>query len=444
LNPVKVIGAGLAGAEAAWQLVSRGIPVELWEMRPEQLTPAHKSGQFAELVCSNSLRGASLENAVGLLKEEMRILNSLIMKAALQSEVPAGGALAVDRDQFAQYVTQTLSNHPLVEVKRGEIVDIPDETTIIATGPLTSPALSQAIRNFIGRDYFYFYDAAAPIVTAESIDHQIVFAASRYDKGEGVYLNCPFNKEEYQQFRNDLVSAEVAEGHLPCERKIFFEGCMPIEVLASRGIDTMRYGPMKPVGITDPSTGRWPYAIVQLRSEDRENCLYNLVGFQTHLQWGEQKRVFRKIPGLQNAEFVRYGVMHRNTYLNAPIVLNPTLQTKTRKNLFFAGQMTGVEGYVESAASGLFAGINCARLLQGKPLFEFPSETAIGALIFYICNADPKYFQPMNVNYGIFPPLNQQLRSKQERRLAYAERALTKITQLQTTQLEVLNDFQNL
>ncbi|HBF37960.1 MAG TPA: methylenetetrahydrofolate--tRNA-(uracil(54)-C(5))-methyltransferase (FADH(2)-oxidizing) TrmFO [Firmicutes bacterium] len=430
MNPVKVIGAGLAGAEATWQLISRGIPVQLWEMRPEHLTPAHKTGQFAELVCSNSLRGASLENAVGLLKEEMRLFNSLIMKAALQTEVPAGGALAVNREQFADYVTDTLSNHPLVEIKRSEIVDIPDGLTIIATGPLTSPTLSKAILNLIGRDYFYFYDAAAPIVTADSLDHSTAFPASRYDKGEGVYLNCPFTKEEYQQFWNDLVLAQVAEGHLPSERRIFFEGCMPIEVLASRGIDTMRYGPMKPVGINDPKTGKWPYAIVQLRPEDQENSLYNLVGFQTHLQWGEQQRVFRKIPGLQNAEFVRYGVMHRNTYLNAPVVLNTTFQSKLRNDLFFAGQMTGVEGYVESSASGLLAGINCAQLAMGKPLIEFPPETAIGALANYICNADPKYFQPMNVNYGLFPPLSEVIRGKKEKRMALADRSLLKIREL--------------
>ena len=429
MNPVKVIGAGLAGAEATWQLANRGIPVKLWEMRPEQLTPAHKTGQFAELVCSNSLRGASLENAVGLLKEEMRLLNSLIMKAALETEVPAGGALAVDRERFAEYVTNTLSNHPFVEIIRSEIGDIPEGVTIIATGPLTSPRLSNAIRDLIGQDYFYFYDAAAPIVTAESLDSKIVFAASRYDKGEGVYLNCPFTKEEYQQFWNELVSAQVAEGHLPSEKKIFFEGCMPIEVLASRGIETMRYGPMKPVGITDPKTGKWPYAVVQLRPEDQENRLYNLVGFQTHLQWGEQQRVFRKIPGLGNAEFVRYGVMHRNTYLNAPVVLHTTLQSKVRNDLFFAGQMTGVEGYVESSASGLLAGINCAQLIMGKPLIEFPPETAIGALMNYICNADPKYFQPMNVNYGLFPPLQDSMKGKKERRLALANRSLTKIHQ---------------
>lgn len=429
MNPVKIIGAGLAGAEATWQLVNRGIPVKLWEMRPEQLTPAHKTGQFAELVCSNSLRGASLENAVGLLKEEMRFFNSLIMRAAQETEVPAGGALAVDRDRFAAYITDTLSNHPLVEIVRGEIEEVPEGVTIIATGPLTSPRLSKAIRDRIGQDYFYFYDAAAPIVTAESLDHEVVFAASRYDKGEGVYLNCPFTKEEYQEFWNELVSAKVAEGHLPCEKKIFFEGCMPIEILASRGIETMRYGPMKPVGITDPKTGKWPYAVVQLRPEDQENRLYNLVGFQTHLQWGEQQRVFRKIPGLANAEFVRFGVMHRNTYLNAPVVLNVTLQSKIRSDLFFAGQMTGVEGYVESSASGLLAGINCAQLILEKPLIVFPPETAIGALTNYICNADPKYFQPMNVNYGLFPPIQDSIKGKKERRLALANRSLAKIRQ---------------
>ncbi len=429
MNPVKVIGAGLAGAEAAWQLVNRGIPVKLWEMRPDKLTPAHKTGQFAELVCSNSLRGASLENAVGLLKEEMRLLNSLIMKAALETEVPAGGALAVERQKFSEYITNILSNHPLVEVVHAEIEDIPEGLTIIATGPLTSPRLSKAIRNLIGQDYFYFYDAAAPIVTAESLDFEIVFAASRYDKGEGVYLNCPFTKEDYQGFWNEIISAQVAEGHLPCEKKIFFEGCMPIEVLASRGIETMRYGPMKPVGITDPKTGKWPYAVVQLRPEDQENRLYNLVGFQTHLQWGEQQRVFRKIPGLQNAEFVRYGVMHRNTYLNAPVVLHKTLQSKIRSALFFAGQMTGVEGYVESSASGLLAGINCAQFIMEKPLIEFPPETAIGSLMNYICNADPKYFQPMNVNYGLFPPIQDPIKGKKERRLALASRSLTKIRQ---------------
>jgi methylenetetrahydrofolate--tRNA-(uracil-5-)-methyltransferase len=430
LNSVKIVGAGLAGSEAAWQLANRGISVQLWEMRPHQMTSAHKTGEFAELVCSNSFRGASLENAVGLLKEEMRTLNSLIMKAALQSEVPAGGALAVDRVQFSHIVTEILSNHPLIEVIHAETTEIPDETVIIATGPLTSSTLSEAIRGFVGQDYFYFYDAAAPIVTGESLNYDVVFAASRYDKGEGVYLNCPFTKEAYQLFWNELANAEVSEGHLPCEQAIFFEGCMPVEVLANRGIDTLRYGPMKPVGIDDPKTKRWPYALVQLRPEDRENRLYNLVGFQTHLQWGEQQRVFRKIPGLENAEFVRYGVMHRNTYLNAPVILNETLQTKARSNLFFAGQMTGVEGYVESAASGLVAGMNCARLMQGQPLVQFPTMTAIGALISYICNADSKYFQPMNVNYGLFAPLHDPPRGKKEKRLAYAERSLTFISNL--------------
>ncbi len=430
MNPVKIIGAGLAGSEAAWQLVNRGIPVELWEMRPGRESPAHQSGDFAELVCSNSLRGASLENAVGLLKEEMRRLDSLIMKAALETKVPAGGALAVNRVEFAKKITKTLSEHPLVKIVRQEKLEIPEETSIIATGPLTSAAFSEAIRKFIGRDYFYFYDAAAPIVTGDSLDRSIVFEASRYEKGDGEYLNCPFNKEEYQQFREALISAEVAEGHLPAEKAIFFEGCMPIEVLGKRDVDTMRYGPMKPVGITDPGTGKRPYALVQLRPEDNEGRLYNLVGFQTHLKWGEQQRVFRMIPGLAKAEFVRYGVMHRNTYINAPVVLAKTLQSKSRDNLFFAGQMTGVEGYVESAASGLVAGINCARLLRNLPLINFPPETAIGALITYICTADPRYFQPMNVNFGLFPPLTGVLPSKKERRLMFANRALEVLEQL--------------
>ncbi|MGE5582310.1 MAG: FADH(2)-oxidizing methylenetetrahydrofolate--tRNA-(uracil(54)-C(5))-methyltransferase TrmFO [Bacillota bacterium] len=430
MNPVKIIGAGLAGSEAAWQLVKRDIPVEIWEMRPEHLTPAHKSGEFAELVCSNSFRGTSLENAVGLLKEEMRLLDSLIMKAAMEAKVPAGGALAVDRGVFSRIITETLSQHPLVEVIRAEVCQIPEGTGIIATGPLTSPGLAEAIKDFVGRDYFYFYDAAAPIVTGESLNRAQVFAASRYGKGEGVYLNSAFTKEEYLNFWNQLVNAEVAEGHLPSEKAIFFEGCMPVEVLARRGPDTLRYGPMKPVGITDPRTGKRPYALVQLRPEDCEGRLYNLVGFQTHLKWGEQQRVFRLIPGLENAEFVRYGVMHRNTYLNAPAVLEETLQSKSRADLFFAGQMTGVEGYVESAASGLVAGLNCARFVKGEPLIKFPPETAVGALISYICNADQRYFQPMNVNFGLFAPLTGQTRAKKERRSQYARRALTVISKL--------------
>ena len=425
--PVKVIGAGLAGSEAAWQLARRGISVQLWEMRPQKMTPAHQTGGFAELVCSNSLRGAALENAVGLLKEEMRRLDSLIMFAADEAKVPAGGALAVNRDQFSAIITQKLTEDPMIEIIREEMTAIPSDPVIIATGPLTSPALADVIQKLAGKDHFYFYDAAAPIVTGDSINNEIVFKASRYDKGEAEYLNCPFTKEHYQTFWEELSRAEVSESHLPDERAIFFEGCMPVEVLAKRGIDTLRYGTMKPVGITDPSTGRWPYALVQLRPEDRENRLFNLVGFQTHLKWGEQERVFRMIPGLENAEFVRYGVMHRNIYINAPTVLKTTLQTKVRDNLFFAGQMTGVEGYVESASSGWLAGVNCARMINGQALLEFSPETAFGALTHYICQADPKYFQPMNVNFGLFSPLPNTIRGKKERNLAYAKRALDRI-----------------
>lgn len=427
---VTIVGAGLAGTEAAWQLVKRGIPVKLYEMRPHKMTPAHHTGDFGELVCSNSLRGASLENAVGLLKEEMRRLDSLIIKTADATSVPAGGALAVDRHQFAKQLTETLTQHPLVEIIREEISAIPEGPVIIATGPLTSAPLGEALQRFTGAGYFYFYDAAAPIVTGESLDFETVFPASRYAKGDGEYLNCPFTKEEYEFFWKELVEAEVAESHLPEERAIFFEGCMPVEVLAKRGIDTLRYGPMKPVGIINPKTGKRPYALVQLRPEDRDGRLYNLVGFQTHLKWGEQKRVFRLIPGLQNAEFVRLGVMHRNTYINAPTLLKATLQTKKRTDLFLAGQITGVEGYVESAGTGLIAGINCARLVVGADPIIFPPETALGALINYITNADPRYFQPMNVNFGLFPELTEKPSGKRARHQKMAERSLQLINEL--------------
>lgn len=433
---VTVVGAGLAGSEATWQLVKRGIEVDLWEMRPEKMTPAHRTGLFSELVCSNSLRGASLENAVGLLKEEMRRFDSLIMRAADDTRVPAGGALAVEREKFAKTVTDTLMGHPLVHLHHSEITAIPEGPVIIATGPLTSEGLAVAIRDFIGTDYFYFYDAAAPIVTGDSINREIVFQASRYDKGDGVYLNCPFTKDEYQRFWDALVSAEVSEGHLPEEKAIFFEGCMPVEVLAKRGIDTLRYGPMKPVGLTHPATGKRPYAVVQLRPEDREGQLFNLVGFQTHLKWGAQEEVFRQIPGLENAQFIRFGVMHRNTYINSPMVLEKTLQCKLRPNLFFAGQMTGVEGYVESASMGMLAGLNCARLVAGEPLLEMPAQTATGSLASYICTADPRYFQPMNVNFGLFPgvsPVTPGIATgKKNRHLTMAEHALDIISKIQT------------
>lgn len=427
---VSIIGAGLAGTEAAWQLVKRNIPVRLYEMRPNKMTPAHHTGNFGELVCSNSLRGAALENAVGLLKEEMRRLDSIIIKTADLTSVPAGGALAVDRNQFSKALTDTLTEHPLVEVIREEVNSPPEGPVIIATGPLTSPVLGEYLQEMLGEKYLYFYDAAAPIITGESLDHKKVFPASRYDKGEGEYLNCPFTKEEYELFWNELVAAETAESHLPEERAIFFEGCMPVEVLAKRGIDTLRYGTMKPVGITHPVTGKRPYAVAQLRPEDREGRLYNLVGFQTHLKWGEQKRVFRMIPGMENAEFVRFGVMHRNTYINSPVILKETLQTKKRADLFFAGQITGVEGYVESAGTGLIAGINCARMVSGKEPLVFPTETALGALTNYITHADPNYFQPMNINFGLFPGLIEKYKNRRLRNLKMAERSLQILAEL--------------
>ncbi|MGB9825833.1 MAG: methylenetetrahydrofolate--tRNA-(uracil(54)-C(5))-methyltransferase (FADH(2)-oxidizing) TrmFO, partial [Desulfofundulus sp.] len=353
---VTVIGAGLAGAEAAWQLVRRKVPVKLYEMRPQKFTPAHHTSYFAELVCSNSLRAAALENAVGLLKEEMRRLDSLIMACADKYRVPAGGALAVDREGFARAVTEILESHPLVEVCREEVTDIPEEgIVVLATGPLTSEAMSRSLRDLTGIEYLYFYDAVAPIVTRESINFDRVFCSSRYGKGEGEYINCPMTREEYERFQEALATAERAP-RKEFEKEINFEGCLPIEVLARRGKDAMRYGPLKPVGLIDPRTGRQPYAVVQLRQDNAAGTLYNLVGFQTHLKWDEQKRVFRMIPGLEEAEFVRFGVMHRNTYVNSPILLYPTFECKKRAGLFLAGQMTGVEGYVESAASGLMAG----------------------------------------------------------------------------------------
>lgn len=421
---VWVIGAGLAGCEAAWQLAERGHAVRLFEMRPGKMTSAHHSGDFAELVCSNSLRGAALENAVGLLKEELRRLGSLIMAAADRNRVEAGGAMAVDRLEFARDITETIYLHPLITVVREEIDRIPaGQPTVIATGPLTSPALSDYLRREMGEGYFYFYDAAAPIVTRESIDKQTVFAASRYDKGEASYLNCPFTEETYEAFWRELKDAECHEGHLPEEKAIFFEGCMPVEVLAKRGKETLCYGPMKPVGITTPA-GDQPHAVVQLRPENREGSLFNLVGFQTHLKRGEQERVFRMIPGLENAEFVRFGMMHRNTYINAPKILLPSMEWRDHPQIYMAGQMTGVEGYVESTASGLASGINLHRSLTGKVPAVFPETTAVGALLNYIIKADPRYFQPMNVNFGLFPGLSKKTRPKFRRYQAFARRAL--------------------
>ncbi len=420
---VNVIGAGLAGSEAAWQLASRGIKVKLYEMRPVRQTPAHHTDKFAELVCSNSLRANTLTNAVGVLKEEMRKLNSVIIHSADSSAVPAGGALAVDRHDFAARVTEQVKNHPNVTVINEEVTDIPEGPTVIATGPLTSEALSAKLKELSGEDYLYFYDAAAPILEKDSIDMNKVYLKSRYDKGEAAYLNCPMTEEEFDRFYEALTSAETVPLK-EFEKEIFFEGCMPIEVMANRGKKTMLFGPMKPVGLEDPKTGKRPYAVVQLRQDDAAGTLYNIVGFQTHLKWGPQKEVIRLIPGLENAEIVRYGVMHRNTFINSPKVLRATYQFKNRDDLFFAGQMTGVEGYVESAASGLVAGINAARLVAGEDPIEFPHETAIGSMARYITTANPKSFQPMNANFGLFPDLPEKIRGKKERNERHAERAL--------------------
>ncbi|SQC65294.1 Methylenetetrahydrofolate--tRNA-(uracil-5-)-methyltransferase TrmFO [Listeria fleischmannii subsp. fleischmannii] len=423
---MNVIGAGLAGSEAAWQLAKRGIAVDLYEMRPVKQTPAHHTDKFAELVCTNSLRANGLTNAVGVIKEEMRILDSIIIEAADRASVPAGGALAVDRHEFSSYVTEKVKNHPLVTVHLEEVTEIPEGTTIIATGPLTSEALADKIKLLTGEEYLYFYDAAAPIIEKDSIDMDKVYLKSRYDKGEAAYLNCPMTEEEFTTFYEALISAETAELK-NFEKEVFFEGCMPIEVMAKRGIKTMLFGPLKPVGLEDPKTGKRPYAVLQLRQDDAAGTLYNMVGFQTHLKWGEQKRVFGLIPGLENAEIVRYGVMHRNTFINSPVAMKKTYQLKTRDNLFFAGQMTGVEGYVESAASGLAAGINAARLVLGEDLIEFPVESAIGSMAHYITNTNTKTFQPMNVNFGLFPELPEIIKAKQERNENLANRALNSI-----------------
>jgi len=420
---ITVVGAGLAGAEAAWQAAQRGVRVRLFEMRPAKTTPAHHTGHFAELVCSNSLRAAALENAVGLLKEEMRRLDSFIMQCADDNRVPAGGALAVDREGFARAVTEKLSGHPLVSVYREEVEKIPPGLVVLATGPLTSSAMASDLKTITGEEYLYFYDAVAPIVTLESVNMNVAFLSSRYDKGEAAYLNCPMNEEEYNRFLSALLSAERAP-RKEFEKEVNFEGCMPIEVMAARGPDTIRFGPLKPVGLTDPRTGKQPYAVVQLRQDNARGTLYNMVGFQTHLKWGEQERVFRLIPGLENAEFVRFGVMHRNTYVNSPALLEGTCQCKKRADLLLAGQMTGVEGYVESAACGLVAGINASRLARNKEPLLFPPETAHGALLNYITTADSYNFQPMNITFGLLPPLDKRIKNKKERNKAIALRAL--------------------
>jgi methylenetetrahydrofolate--tRNA-(uracil-5-)-methyltransferase len=464
VSSITIIGGGLAGSEAAWQAASRGVRVTLHEMRPVRPTLVHKTDHFAELVCSNSFRGDKLDNAVGLLKEEMRRLGSLIMRAADASRVPAGAALAVDRVRFSEIVTEAISTHPLITIVREEIPRVPDPIgaasaaegvvapIIIATGPLTSDALSQDIVRFVGRDHLYFYDAISPIVLAETIDRTKVFRASRWDRhtadrvggdrpepvaaddasagpacsvddGQGDYLNCPMNAEEYARFYDALIHAESATVH-DFDKERFFEGCLPIEVMAHRGTDTLRFGPMKPVGLTDPRTGRYPYAVVQLRQDNLAGDHFSLVGFQTQLKWAEQARVLRLIPGLEEAEFVRFGMVHRNTYINGPTVLAETWQTKARADLLFAGQVSGVEGYVESAASGLIAGINASRLANGDAAIAPPRTTAIGALGYYVSHADASNYQPTNIAFGIIPPLEQSIRSRAARKTAISERAL--------------------
>lgn len=433
MTEVQVIGAGLAGCEAAWQLAKRGIPVRLHEMKPVKMSPAHHSNTYAELVCSNSLRGDRLENAVGLLKEELRHLDSLIMAAADATRVEAGGCLAVDRQGFSQWITDKINAHPLITVVSGEVTEVPAGPVIVATGPLTSDAMSDAIGAYFGQeDYLHFFDAAAPLVTFESVDMESAWFASRYDRGTADYINCPMDKEEYDAFYQALVTAQEAEVH-GFEDKNVFEGCMPVEVMARRGYDTLRYGPMKPVGLKDPRTGKEPYAVVQLRKDNADGTVYNIVGFQTHLKFPEQKRVFSMIPALKNAEFTRYGVMHRNTFLQSPKLLDRFYSDRRDPLVAFAGQMTGVEGYVESTASGCLAAIAMAAKVQGKEPPQFPKETAIGALALYVCDESIRDFQPMNVNFGIIAPLNQRIKGKAQKNLAIAQRALEALDAVITT-----------
>ena len=427
---VKVIGAGLAGSEAAWQLAQRGIEVELYEMRPAKKSPAHHTEYFAELVCSNSLRGDRLENAVGLLKEELRRVGSVIMECAEATRVEAGGCLAVDRVGFAQMVTEKVRNHPNITVIEEEVTEVPEGPVIVASGPLTSDALSDAIGKYFGQtDYLHFFDAAAPLVTMESIDMTKAWWQSRYDRGNADYINCAMNREQYEAFYKELVAAQAAEVH-GFEDNNVFEGCMPVEVMARRGFDTLRYGPLKPVGLTDPNTGKEPYAVVQLRQDNAEKTIFNLVGFQTHLKFGEQKRVFSMIPGLENAEFVRYGVMHRNTFLQSPKLLDKYYADRRNPLVAFAGQMTGVEGYVESTASGYLAAVAMAAKLQGRELPDFPKMTAIGALGMYISDETVENFQPMNINFSIISPLEKRIRKKAEKNLAIANRSLEIIDEM--------------
>ena len=429
MTTVKVIGAGLAGAEAAWQLAQRDISVELYEMKPEKKSPAHHVDTFAELVCSNSLRGDRLENAVGLLKEELRRLGSLIMECAEATRVEAGGCLAVDRQGFSDMVTEKIRNHPNITVFSQEITQVPEGPVIIATGPLTSDAMSDAIGAYFGTEHLHFFDAAAPLVTAESVDMTKAWWQSRYDRGTPDYINCAMNREEYEAFVRELIAAEEAEVH-GFEDKRVFEGCMPVEVMARRGQDTLRFGPLKPVGLIDPNTGKEPYAVVQLRQDNAAKSVFNLVGFQTHLKFPEQKRVFSMIPALKNAEFVRYGVMHRNTFLQSPKLLDRYYADRRNPLVAFAGQMTGVEGYVESAASGFLAAVAMAAKVQGREVPEFPQETAIGALGLYISDERIEHFQPMNVNFSIITPLQERIRKKAQKNLAIANRSLEIIDRL--------------
>jgi len=432
---LSIIGGGLAGSEAAWQASRRGVSVRLFEMRPDKLTPAHRTGKLAELVCSNSLRSADVHNAVGLLKEEMRLMGSLVMEAADRTSVPAGSALAVDREAFSEYITARIEAEPLIRIVREELTEIPDGPVILATGPLTSDAMADTLGRMTGSEHLHFYDAIAPIVDAESIDMEVAFRASRYGKGGDDYINCPMDKEQYDGFYDALMLADKVPVR-QFESMRCFEGCMPIETMAERGRDTLRHGPMKPVGIDDPRTGRWPYAVVQLRMEDAEGSAYNIVGFQTRLKWPEQARVFRMIPGLERARFIRYGSLHRNTFINGPMFLNKTLQLKGRPGLFVAGQLSGVEGYVESAAMGLVAGINAALLIkhageQGFDLslqhIEAPETTAHGALVRHLTDTEPSRFQPTNVIFSLFPPLPEAIRHKDKRREELVKRALRDI-----------------
>jgi methylenetetrahydrofolate--tRNA-(uracil-5-)-methyltransferase len=425
-QPIHVIGGGLAGTEAAWQIAQAGLPVILHEMRPKRFSPAHHTEHVAELVCSNSFGAMASDRATGLLHEELRQLNSIVIAKADEHAVPAGGALAVDRGQFSQDLTETLCQHPLIEFRRGEVTAIPEGIVVLATGPLTSPELAADLQRLTGMEYLSFFDAASPIVVGESINHDIAFMASRYDKGEAAYLNCPMNKEQYLHFWSELRQAEQTElKDFERETAKFFEACLPIEEQALRGEDTMRYGPLKPVGLSDSRTGERPYAVVQLRQEDKAGQLWNMVGFQTNLRWGEQKRVFRLIPGLENAEFVRLGVMHRNTFINAPQLMYSSLQFKQRPTLFAAGQLIGTEGYTAAAADGWLAGTNAARLALGKDLLTAPPTTMMGALLEFISSASPKHFQPMPPNFGILPDLGVKIKSKPERYGRYRDRALS-------------------